>query len=65
MKTQPKPQAIPMSHEPWYADNQTAFPALQAYAPGQSAANRPHDHILRAALLTNGCTIQNEAVETH
>ena len=65
MKTQPELQAIPMSHDPCYADNLETFPALQAYAPDQAPADRRHDHILRAALLANGCTIRNEAVETH
>jgi hypothetical protein len=65
MKTQPELQAIPMSHDPCNADNREVSPALQSYAPCQAAADRRHDHILRAALLTSGCTIRDEAVETH
>jgi len=65
MKTHPELQAIPMSHDPCYADNQEAFAALQVYASGEAAADRHHDHILRAALLANGCTIRSKAVETH
>jgi hypothetical protein len=65
MKTQPELQAVPMSHDPCYTDNQEALPDLQVYAFGEAAADRRHDHILRAALLTKGCTIRKETVETH
>lgn len=65
MKTQPELQAIQMSHDSCHADNREIFPALQTHEFYQSAAGRCHDHILRAALLTNACTSVNEAVETH
>ena len=65
MKTQPELQAIPMSHDPRYADHQEAFPALQTYAVGETVADRRHDHILRAALLSTGHTTRKETAETH
>ena len=65
MKTQPELQAIPISHDPCNTDNQEVSPALQSYAFGQAAADRRHDHILRAALLANGCTIRDPAVDMH
>ena len=65
MKTQPELYAMLMSHDPCHADNREVFPALQTYAPDQAAANRRHDHILRAALLIKGCRIGDEVVETH
>ena len=65
MKTQPELQAIPMSHDPRYTDNQEALPALQTYAVGETAADRRHDHILRAALLSSCYTTHKETAETH
>jgi len=70
MKTQPELQAIPMSHDPRFADNQEAFPALQTHAFAEAAADRHHDHILRAALLAGGCAVQepythSKATEMH
>ena len=56
MKMQPELEAIPMSHDPRYADSREALPALQSYQAGHAAAERRHDHILRAALLTHGGT---------
>jgi len=65
MKTQPELQAIPISPDPCNADNREVSPALQSYAPDQAATDRRHDHILRAALLENACTIREVAVDTH
>ena len=65
MKTHPELQAIQMSHGPCDADYQEAIPTLQVYASGEAAASRRHDHLLRAALLANGCTSSSKAVETH
>jgi len=65
MKTQPELQSIPMPDSPCYADNREAFPALQTYASSEASAAGCHDHVLRAALLANGCRIRKEVVETH
>ena len=65
MKTQLELQAITISPDPCNADNREAAPALQTYVPDQAAADRRHDHILRAALLENACTIREVAVDTH
>jgi hypothetical protein len=65
MKTQPELQTIPMPQGSCNADSHEGFPALQVYAPGDAVADRRHEHVLRAALLANSCTIHNEAVETH
>jgi len=54
MKMQPEFEAIPMSHEPSHTDRLEAYPALQVYAAGSVAADKRHEHILRAALLANG-----------
>jgi len=58
MKTQPEFAAIPMSPDPCHADGLETYPALQVYAAGSVATDRHHEHILRAALLANGCTAQ-------
>jgi len=55
MKTQPEFAAIPMSDNPRHTEGLDVYPALQVYAAGSVATDRPHEHILRAALLANGC----------
>ena len=65
MKTQPELQTVPMPHGPCNAGSHEGFPALQVYASGDAVADSRHAHVLRAALLANGCTIRNEPVETH
>jgi hypothetical protein len=58
MKMQPEFEAIPMSHDPCYADSAEVYPALQPYTAGNIAADKCHEYILRAALLANGCAVQ-------
>ena len=58
MKMQPEFKAIPMSQDPCHADRLETWPELQIYAADCATAIRRHDHILRAALLANGCAAQ-------
>jgi len=55
MKTQPEFAATPMSDNPGHAEGLEVYPALQVYAAGSVPTDRQHEHILRAALLANGC----------
>jgi hypothetical protein len=69
MKIPPELEAIPMSHDPGYADSRETHPDLQLCQAGCATADRCHDHILRAALLKTalhtGNHTNNDPAKTH
>jgi hypothetical protein len=54
----PKPETIPMAHEPCHAESPATHLALQQYTAGRVAPEKCHEHILRAAILAGGCAVK-------
>jgi hypothetical protein len=61
MKMQPEREVIAMYHDPRHADSRDMYPALQISQADLIAAENRYDHLLRAALLANGCAARKPA----